>query len=83
MKLGYDMVGYQNTKDPLRMNCTKKRLLWIGLTCCGVLVAIGCLIGCGTARGIISGVESTGSGIIQDFRGAVDGIDKADESGGE
>jgi len=65
------------------MNCTKKRLLWMGLSGVLLVVVIGCLIGCGTARGIISGLESTGAGIVQDFRGVVDGIDKADESGGE
>ena len=55
----------------------------MGLSGVLLVVVIGCLIGCGTARGIISGLESTGAGIVQDFRGVVDGIDKADESGGE
>ena len=60
------------------MNVSKKRLVWLSLGSCGLLLVIGCLIGCGTARGVISGLESTGSGVIQDLKGAVDGINWAD-----
>jgi hypothetical protein len=47
-----------------------------------IAVIVGCLVGCGTVRGVITGVELTGAGIIQDLRGAVDGIDRADMEGG-
>ena len=60
---------------------TCKGWLWLSGVA-ALLIVLGCLIGCGTARGVITGLEATGAGILQDFRGAVDGIDRADESGG-
>ena len=57
------------------MNVVKKIM-------CGVvaLIALACLIGCGTTKGVLTGLEATGGGIIQDLKGAVDGIDRADEA---
>ena len=52
-----------------------------------VLLLGGCLLlsscfltGCGTVRGVLTGIEATGAGLIQDMRGAGDGIDRADET---
>lgn len=42
------------------------------------LFGITCLLGCGTARGILKGIEYTGAGLLQDFNGAINGIDEAD-----
>ena len=36
------------------------------------------MAGCGTARGIVDGVEDVGSGVIQDARAAIDGIANRD-----
>jgi len=66
---------------------TGRGWFFIGVVLAGILfLVVGCFIGgCGTARGVITGLESTGSGIVQDLRGAVDGIDSADavDGGGE
>ena len=52
-------------------------LKWVGI---GILLggALVFLTSCGTARGVLTGMEATGGGIIQDLRGAVDGINWAD-----
>ena len=41
-------------------------------------------VGCGTARGIVDGVQAAGAGVLQDARAAIDGVadrdDRSDES---
>ena len=41
------------------------------------------MAGCGTARGIVSGVEDVGAGVIQDARAAIDGVANRDGRDGE
>jgi len=68
----------------MKRRCTRVKGMLLVSVVITLLVLAGCLLGCGSVRGVITGVEVIGSGILQDLRGAVDGIDRADaEAGGK
>lgn len=73
-----------NTLDMLKTKKMTKSRWAIGLAVVGLLILVGCFLsGCGTARGIVGGVERVGVGILQDMKGAVEGINKADDDASE
>ena len=68
----------QERKEEYMITSTASGLKWLLLG--GLLGGVmTCLVGCGTARGLIDGVSAIGGGIVQDVRGAVDGITQADQ----
>lgn len=60
-----------------KQKCSGLKWLAIGVLLGSALVF---LTSCGTARGVIDGLESTGAGVLQDLSGAVDGINRADDA---
>ena len=52
------------------------------ISVCAVLCLL-VVLGCGTVRGVVDGLESTGAGVIQDINGAIDGIDRAVDPDGD
>jgi len=59
----------------------KNQKVRLGVLSAALLVAVCFLVGCGTMRGAIDGVESIGRGLLQDMRGAVNGVSAADREG--
>ena len=62
-----------------KAKCGGWKWIILGIIIGGSLIL---LVGCGTVKGVLTGVEATSAGILQDLRGAVDGIDRADNQGG-
>ena len=61
------------------MGIKGNRLLLVGRIVL-LSIAVNGLIGCGMARGLIDGIQSTGAGIIQDMRSIEKALREADDN---
>jgi len=69
-------------KLPIMSEARKSNITkWVVISSLSVVVVIliVCLVGCSTVRGVITGVEAVGAGVLMDARGAVDGIDSIND----